>query len=96
MQMTQSKYPAYKDSGVEWIGIIPEGWEVKALKFIAKLQRGETISPNEFTEEIGYLVYGGGGLRVYTSKYTSDENIKNHGENCRSTMDDRVWTRICI
>jgi type I restriction enzyme S subunit len=23
-----SKYPAYKDSGVEWLGEIPEGWEV--------------------------------------------------------------------
>ncbi|MGB7510134.1 MAG: restriction endonuclease subunit S [Pelodictyon phaeoclathratiforme] len=26
------KYPAYKDSGVEWIGEIPEHWEVKRLK----------------------------------------------------------------
>ena len=29
-------YPAYKDSGVEWIGEIPEGWEVKRLKFEAE------------------------------------------------------------
>jgi type I restriction enzyme S subunit len=28
-------YPAYKDSGVEWLGEIPENWEVKRLKFIA-------------------------------------------------------------
>ena len=26
-------YPAYKDSGVEWLGEVPEGWEVKRLKF---------------------------------------------------------------
>ncbi|MCD0160199.1 restriction endonuclease subunit S [Deinococcus sp. 6YEL10] len=25
-------YPSYKDSGVEWIGEIPENWEVKRLK----------------------------------------------------------------
>jgi len=25
------RYPAYKDSGVEWIGDIPEGWEVTRL-----------------------------------------------------------------
>jgi type I restriction enzyme S subunit len=24
-------YPAYKDSGVEWMGAIPEGWEVRRL-----------------------------------------------------------------
>ena len=23
------KYPAYKDSGVEWLGEIPEHWELK-------------------------------------------------------------------
>ena len=26
------RYDAYKDSGVEWIGEIPEGWEIRALK----------------------------------------------------------------
>jgi len=30
-----------KDSGVEWIGEIPEGWEVKALKFCTKIFRGK-------------------------------------------------------
>ena len=32
------KYPAYKDSGVEWIGDIPEHWEVKRLKFVSIVQ----------------------------------------------------------
>lgn len=27
-------YPAYKSSGVEWLGDIPEGWEVKRLKYV--------------------------------------------------------------
>ena len=27
-------YPAYKDSGVEWLGMVPKGWEVKRLKYI--------------------------------------------------------------
>jgi len=25
-------YPAYKDSGVEWLGKVPEGWEVRRLR----------------------------------------------------------------
>jgi len=29
------RYEKYKDSGVEWIGEIPEEWEVKKLKYIA-------------------------------------------------------------
>jgi type I restriction enzyme S subunit len=32
--MKYSAYPAYKDSGVEWLGEIPEHWEVKRLRFI--------------------------------------------------------------
>ena len=27
------KYAKYKDSGVEWIGVIPEGWIVSKNKF---------------------------------------------------------------
>jgi type I restriction enzyme S subunit len=27
-----SPYPKYKPSGVEWLGDVPEHWEVKQLK----------------------------------------------------------------
>lgn len=60
-----------KDSGVEWIGEIPEGWEVRKLKHIAKLQSGDTINSDRFTE-YGYPVYGGNGFRGYTDRYTND------------------------
>ena len=60
-----------KDSGVDWIGEIPAHWEVKALKFIAHLQSGETISAESFIEE-GYPVFGGNGFRGYASTYTND------------------------
>lgn len=34
---TFQKYPAYKDSGVEWLGEIPEGWEtLPGLSFITE------------------------------------------------------------
>ena len=32
--MRLSPYPKYKPSGVEWLGEVPERWEVKRLKFI--------------------------------------------------------------
>ncbi len=40
MQLKYDKYPAYKDSGVEWLGEIPEGWEVKKLKFNGTIYAG--------------------------------------------------------
>ena len=30
-------YPKYKESDVEWIGKIPRHWEIKKLKYIAKI-----------------------------------------------------------
>jgi len=36
------KYPEYRDSGVEWIGMIPEHWEVKKLKFLGSIYAGLT------------------------------------------------------
>ena len=34
--MSFPRYPAYKDSGVKWMGEVPEHWEVDRLKYIAK------------------------------------------------------------
>ena len=34
--MRYSEYPEYKDSGVEWLGEIPDGWEVRRLRFAVK------------------------------------------------------------
>lgn len=41
-----------KDSGVEWIGEIPEGWEVKRTKFVAdSLSKGNGITKEEVVED---------------------------------------------
>jgi type I restriction enzyme S subunit len=38
--MSFSRYPAYKDSGVAWLGELPAHWNVMALKRIADVQTG--------------------------------------------------------
>jgi type I restriction enzyme, S subunit len=38
--MSLPRYPAYKPSGVEWLGEVPEHWEVKPLKRVAEIQTG--------------------------------------------------------
>lgn len=35
------KYPAYKESGVEWLGEIPEEWETLSNKFIFHLKKNQ-------------------------------------------------------
>lgn len=39
--MKTEKYPAYKDSGVEWLGEIPEHWELLPNKHIFKLKKNQ-------------------------------------------------------
>lgn len=34
-----------KDSGVAWLGMVPEGWEVKAIKWVSSVQRGASPRP---------------------------------------------------
>jgi type I restriction enzyme S subunit len=40
-------YPKYKDSGVEWLGEIPEHWQVKALKRLFRVESGSTPKSGE-------------------------------------------------
>lgn len=39
--MKLKPYPKMKDSGIEWIGEIPEGWKIFPLKIISKIERGK-------------------------------------------------------
>jgi len=61
-----------KDSGVEWIGEIPEHWEAVKLKYLAHLRSGKSITSSKIKEVGTYPVYGGGGLRGYSEGYTHD------------------------
>ena len=37
------QYPKYKESGIQWIGQVPEHWEVSKLKYVIEsLKSGGT------------------------------------------------------
>lgn len=46
-------YPKYKDSGVEWMREIPEEWEIRKLKHLAKIVLGKMLKP---TPSNGYFL----------------------------------------
>ena len=65
-----------KDSGVEWIGEIPAGWEVKPLKYIGKSIIGLTYSPNDLCDvNQGTLVLRSSNLFEGKVKYGEKENV---------------------
>lgn len=44
-------YPAYKDSGVEWIGKVPEHWQVKPVYSVATVRNGYPFASELFKSE---------------------------------------------
>ena len=55
--MKYPRYPAYKDSGVEWIGEIPEKWGINKLKSLSRIQTGSTPPTDKayyYSDESGF------------------------------------------
>lgn len=50
----ENRYEKYKDSGIAWIGNIPEHWEVKRLKNVSDFNPPNDQSISNFSE-VGYL-----------------------------------------
>ena len=47
--MNLKPYPKYKNSGIEWLGEIPEGWKVIPIRRI-----GKVINVSEVSKESGF------------------------------------------
>ena len=48
---TGQPYPAYKPSGVEWLGDVPAHWEVRRVKQVSRVQGGFAFSSDTFGDE---------------------------------------------
>ena len=67
-----------KDSGIEWIGEVPEDWGITKLKYICRMQSGNNLTSLEISSENDggkiFPVYGGNGQRGYYSDFTNEGN----------------------
>ena len=48
-------YPKYKSSGVEWLGEIPEHWEVKRLKYVVQMNPDTLPEDTDANFELKYV-----------------------------------------
>ena len=67
------RYARYKDSGIEWLGDIPEHWELKRLKRFAKICNGQAHT-NVWDEKGEYPIIGTGGVFGYANRYLHPGN----------------------
>ena len=74
-------YPAYKSSGIDWIGKIPIQWNIKKLKYIASVITGTTppkLSKDNYSDK-GIPWVKPDDLIEFTPITTSKENISKKG-----------------
>ena len=63
-----------KESGIDWIGQIPEEWEVTKLKYALLISNGKDYKDIE-VEEGGYPVIGSGGVFARARNYMYDGDV---------------------
>ena len=85
-----------KDSGIEWIGEIPEGWEVVPVKRLCTMQAGKNLTSEQIAPEGAYPVYGGNGIRGFFSDYNCDGQfltVGRQGALCGNVhkINGKVW-----
>lgn len=85
-----------KDSGIEWIGEIPEGWEVVPVKRLCTMQAGKNLTSEQIAPEGTYPVYGGNGIRGFFSDYNCDGQfltVGRQGALCGNVhkISGKVW-----
>ena len=84
------KYSKYKDSGIEWIGEIPEEWTVARLRYRGKSIIGITYKPDEVSDEAnGTLVLRSSNVQngkldfkdcVYVNKKIQKSQLTREGD----------------
>lgn len=68
--MAYAAYERYKPSGINTIGLMPQYWSLRPLKFMARIQNGKDYK--EVVSDEGYPVIGSGGEFAKASAYLYD------------------------
>lgn len=61
-----------KETGIEWLGAIPAHWKLRRLKALSEMKSGESITSTSIRDSGPYPVFGGNGIRGYTSGFTHE------------------------
>lgn len=92
-------YPTYRDSGVDWLGEIPEHWEVTKIKFLATIQTGNTPSKKDnslYSDEVGIPWVKPDDLDSFTEIFNSQEKLTKKGANLSNIVAKHSVLVCCI
>ena len=75
-----------KDSGVDWIGEIPEHWEALRIRYIGEAKNGLTYSPNDMVDE-------GNGILVLRSSNIQDGKLAFEDNVYVKGAPEKLWVK---
>ena len=81
---TGKPYQAYKPSGVEWLGDVPEHWERRAVWQLFEIGRGKVTSHE-------YIANHSGSFPLYSSQ-TANDGVMGHIDTFMFDGDFLTWT----
>lgn len=71
---SEKKERKMRDSGIPWIGEVPEGWGFSKIKYHCTMKSGDNITALDISDNGEYPVYGGNGLRGFYKIYNKNGN----------------------
>ena len=91
-------YPEYKDSGVEWLGDVPDHWDVKKLKRVGHILTGNTPPKSDLDnyEEDGLPWVKPDDLGSFTPVTTSKEKLSEKGKKLARIIPEGAVLVCCI
>lgn len=88
--MSYAKYESYKDSGVDWLGEIPEHWQLKRLKYVL----AERNERSKTGEEPLFMVSQKYGLVVRADYHDKAEIAQSNIDNKIVYKNDLVFNKL--
>jgi len=91
--MSFPRYPAYKDSCVEWLGEVPEHWSIIRLKNVlqCRITDGPHTTPEFIDEGVPFLSVDGiqdGELRFDGCRFISEKDHEEFSRKAQPVRDD--------
>lgn len=93
--MSFNPYPKYKESGVEWLGRVPEHWEVRRFQRCVDIAEGQVDPSDPTYAEMALIapnhIESGTG-RLYGIETAADQSAESGKYECRAG--DVVYSKI--
>ncbi|MFZ3576178.1 restriction endonuclease subunit S [Tenacibaculum finnmarkense] len=95
------KYSTYKNSGVEWLGEIPEHWEVVKLKYLSEIFNGdslnESLKKKYESDDLSHLAYiSSKDINVNNSVITYNNGLRIPKDNIKLKIAPKNSSLLCI